>query len=126
MSDIASVAPPGADDQEAPGRRSMLKLGGVTLLAGGAVAGTAAFRQAGMTGMAEAAPEAPSAPGSSLPPDAQSLVPIPPKRIPAAVARLDSIIGGVLAKTGVPGLAAAVVHDGRVLYAKGFGLRDVN
>ncbi len=32
----------------------------------------------------------------------------------------------MLAKTGVPGLAAAVVHDGQVLYAKGFGVRDVN
>lgn len=126
MSDITSAA----DHQEAPGRRSLLKLGGVTLLAGGAVAGTAAFRRTGMP--VSAGPETPETAGaagvadSSLPPDAQSLVPIPPKRIPAAVARLDSIIEGVLAKTGVPGLAAAVVHDGKVLYAKGFGVRDVN
>ena len=125
MSDITSVAPPGnADYQEAPRRRSLLKLGGITLLAGGAVAANAAFR---VPGIAEAAaPETASTAGSSVPPDAQSLVPIPSSRIPAAVARLDSIIGGVLAKTGVPGLAAAVVHDGRVLYAKGFGVRDVN
>ena len=124
MSDSTSALPPGgAAHQEAPRRRSLLKLGGVTLLAGGGVAGTAAFRQAGT---AEAAvPETASTTGSSAPPDARSLVPIPPKRIPAAVARLDSIIGGVLAKTGVPGLAAAVVHDGRVVYAKGFGVRDV-
>lgn len=125
MSDITSAAPAGAvDDRVAPGRRSVLKLGGVTLLAGGAVAGTAAFRRNGMP--VSAGPETASAADSSLPPDAQSLVPIPPKRIPAAVARLDSIIEGVLAKTGVPGLAAAVVHDGKVLYAKGFGVRDVN
>ncbi|MGH3253569.1 MAG: serine hydrolase [Trebonia sp.] len=126
MSDIASAAPPGggADYRDAPGRRSVLKLGGVTLLAGGAVAGTAAFRP---PGTAEAAVrETAGTADSPVPPDAQSLVPIPAKRIPAAVARLDSIIGGVLAKTGVPGLAAAVVHDGRVLYAKGFGVRDVN
>ena len=125
MSDITSVAPPGdADYHEAPRRRSLLKLGGITLLAGGAVAGNAAFR---VPGMAEAAaPETASMADSKLPLDAQSLVPIPSRRIPAAVARLDSIIGGVLAKTGVPGLAAAVVHDGRVLYAKGFGVRDVN
>jgi CubicO group peptidase (beta-lactamase class C family) len=116
LSDIISV--------ESPGRRSVLKLGGVTLLAGGAVASSAAFRQAGIA--VPGGPETAGAADSSLPPDAQSLVPIPPKRIPAAVARLDSIIDGVLAKTGVPGLAAAVVHDGRVLYAKGFGVRDVN
>jgi CubicO group peptidase (beta-lactamase class C family) len=67
-----------------------------------------------------------AAAGSPVPPGAQSLVPIPPERIPAAVARLDSIIEGVLSKTGVPGLAAAVVHDGKLLYAKGFGVRDVN
>jgi CubicO group peptidase (beta-lactamase class C family) len=125
LSDITSATPPGdADYQEAPRRRSLLKLGGVTLLAGGAVTSTAAFRR---TGMLEAAGrEEASTAGSPVPPGAQSLVPIPSKRIPAAVARLDSIIGGVLAKTGVPGLAAAVVHDGRVLYAKGFGVRDVN
>jgi CubicO group peptidase (beta-lactamase class C family) len=125
LSDIASAARPGgADYQEAPRRRSLLKIGGATLLAGGAVAGNAAFRQAGTAGAA--VPETASAANPSLPPDALSLVPIPPKRIPAAVARLDSIIGGVLAETGVPGLAAAVVHDGKVLYAKGFGVRDVN
>jgi CubicO group peptidase (beta-lactamase class C family) len=124
LSDITNAAPPaGADYQEAPRRRSLLKLGGVTLLAGGAVASSTALRR---VSMAEAASETANTGDSSLPPDARSLVPIPPKRIPAAVARLDSIIGGVLARTGVPGLAAAVVHDGRVLYAKGFGVRDVN
>ena len=126
MSDITSAAQAGggADHQDAPRRRSLLKLGGVTLLAGGAVASTAAFRQ---PGTAEAAArETAGAADPPVPVDAQSLVPIPPERIPAAVARLDSIIGGVLAKTGVPGLAAAVVHNGRVLYAKGFGVRDVN
>jgi CubicO group peptidase (beta-lactamase class C family) len=126
LSDITSVDPPGGnpDYRDAPRRRSLLKLGGVTLLAGGAAASTAAFRQ---PGIAEAAAGETAGPaGSPVSPSAQSLVPIPPKRIPAAVARLDSIIGGVLAKTGVPGLAAAVVHDGRVLYAKGFGVRDVN
>lgn len=125
MSDITDVAAPaGTDDLEAPGRRSVLKLGGVTLLAGGTVAGTAAFRKAEVAVPTGA--ETVAATDASLPPDAQSLVSIPPKRIPAAVARLDSIIKGVMAKTGVPGVAAAVVHDGKVLYAKGFGVRDVN
>ena len=73
-----------------------------------------------------AAPADPVLPAAALPPDAVSLVPIPPQRIPAAVAKLDMIIDGVLSKTGVPGLAAAVVHDGKLLYAKGFGIRDVD
>ena len=72
------------------------------------------------------APADPVLPAAALPPDAVSLVPIPPQRIPAAVAKLDMIIDGVLSKTGVPGLAAAVVHDGKLVYAKGFGVRDVN
>ncbi len=53
-------------------------------------------------------------------------MPIPPQRIPAAVNRLDEIIGNALSRTGVPGLAAAVVHEGKLLYAKGFGVRDVD
>ena len=110
-------------------RRNFLKLGGATLLAGGAAAATAAPAHAAVAGAtAGQAPAAPAAgpAGSPVPPDAQSLVPIPASRIPAAVDKLDGIIEGVLAKTGVPGLAAAVVHDGNVLYAKGFGVRDVN
>ena len=73
-----------------------------------------------------ATPADPVLPAAALPPDAVSLVPIPPQRIPEAVAKLDTIIDGVLSKTGVPGLAAAVVHDGKLLYANGFGVRDVN
>jgi len=64
-------------------------------------------------------------PASDVPPDLQSLVPIQPQMIPAAVAQLDAIIDTVMTKTGVPGLAAAVVHDGKLLYAKGFGVRDI-
>jgi CubicO group peptidase (beta-lactamase class C family) len=134
LSDSANAAPPDgsvANDYDAPRRRSFLKLGGATLLVGGAAASTAAC---GRTGTAEAltretarmADSVQSDPSTSTPPDALTLVPIPPERIPAAVARLDSIIGNALSKTGVPGLAAAVVHDGTVLYAKGFGVRDVN
>ena len=85
MSDITSEAPQGgADYQEAPRRRSLLKLGGVTLLAGGAVASNAAFRQVSMA--EAAAPETANTADSSLPPDARSLVPIPPKRISSTIA----------------------------------------
>jgi len=58
--------------------------------------------------------------------DAVSLVNVPPRQITAAVAKLDGIIEDVRARTGVPGVAAAVVHRGRLVYAKGFGVRDVN
>lgn len=58
-------------------------------------------------------------------PTTQSLVAVPAGRAAYAVGFLDDIIGQVLAATGVPGLAASVVHKGRLLYAKGFGVRDI-
>jgi len=58
--------------------------------------------------------------------DATTLVNVPPSRIPAAVAKLDGILENARAQTGVPGVAAAVVYRGRLVYAKGFGVRDVN
>ena len=58
-------------------------------------------------------------------PSTQSLVPIPAGRVAKAVGLLDDIIGRVLAATGVPGLAASVVHRGELLHAKGFGVRDI-
>ena len=135
----------GTLDPAAVHRRRFLKLGGATLLAGGAVASTAAAKQpaAARTAVTRTTAETantantantggPSSTAvsstaeSDVPVDAQSLVPIAASRIPAAVAKLDSIIDYVLAQTGVPGLAAAVVHSGQVLYAKGFGVKDVN
>ena len=52
-------------------------------------------------------------------PSTQTLVPVPDSRVPAAVATLDAIVGEVMAATGVPGLAVAVVHRGEVLHARG-------
>jgi len=117
-----------ADGHGAPHRRSVLKLGGATLLAGGVAATTAAVaRPAATPAQASAGPaDAVLTADTTVPPDLQSLVPIPSQRIPNAVAKLDSIIKDIMARTGVPGLAAAVVHDGKLLYAKGFGVRDVN
>jgi CubicO group peptidase (beta-lactamase class C family) len=58
-------------------------------------------------------------------PTTQSLVPVPAGRVATAVGFLDDIIGQVMAATGVPGLAASVVHQGELLYARGFGVRDI-
>jgi CubicO group peptidase (beta-lactamase class C family) len=58
-------------------------------------------------------------------PPTQSLVRIPRNRVARAVGALDEIIHEVLSRTGVPGLAASVVHRGDLLYAKGFGVRDI-
>ena len=42
-----------------------------------------------------------------------------------AISRLEGVIRSVMEQTGVPGLAVAVVYKGSVLYAKGFGVREV-
>ncbi|MEW6254525.1 MAG: serine hydrolase [Pseudomonadota bacterium] len=48
---------------------------------------------------------------------------VPPAQIDAAIARLDEIAIGIQRRSQVPGMAMAVVRDGRVVYAKGFGVR---
>lgn len=101
------------------GRRSFLGAGLAT--AGLAAAGprVAAAAPAGRSGGLNLSPPI-------VDPSKQSLVAIPPGRVRAAVASLDDIIRPVMDLSGVPGLSAAVVHKGRLLYAKGFGVRDVD
>jgi CubicO group peptidase (beta-lactamase class C family) len=67
----------------------------------------------------------PGAAWSQQSPSQESAVPIPPGRIEAAVGQLDGLADGLLRRTDVPGLAVAVVHDDKVVYAKGFGVRRV-
>lgn len=62
---------------------------------------------------------------SDTPPAAGSLLPIPRSRVRASVKALDRIVADARSRTGVPGIACAVVHEGRLLYAKGFGVRDM-
>lgn len=59
-----------------------------------------------------------------LPPQI-SAVPIPDGQIDKAVAGLDAIAQSIMSRTGIPGLAIAVVHGGRTVYARGFGVRKV-
>ena len=58
-------------------------------------------------------------------PLAGSAVPIPPGQVDQAVAGLDGIVTEALQRSGVPGAAVAVVHNGAVVYSKGFGVRRV-
>lgn len=44
---------------------------------------------------------------------------------PPDLAPLDSLVTAELARTGTPGASVAVVVDGRIAYAKGFGVVDV-
>ena len=52
-------------------------------------------------------------------------MPLPENAVANAVARLDDMVGDLMAKSGIPGMAVAVVHGGETVYAKGFGVKDV-
>ncbi len=58
-------------------------------------------------------------------PTTQTLVAIPDRRVATAVGYLGEIVEAVMASSGVPGVAAAVVQGEELLYAKGFGVRDI-
>jgi CubicO group peptidase (beta-lactamase class C family) len=49
---------------------------------------------------------------------------VTPERVTAAVAQLDSLAEQTLERTGVPGVAIAVVYQDQVVYMKGFGVRE--
>jgi CubicO group peptidase (beta-lactamase class C family) len=75
-----------------------------------AILGAAGLTAADLSGNAVAAPPAGE---------------ITPTGVQYAVSQLTHIIDADQAATGIPGLAAAVVYDGKVVYAKGFGVREV-
>lgn len=52
-------------------------------------------------------------------------VPIPPGQVDRAIQQLDDLAIKMLQRTHIPGLAIAVVQDGKTVYAKGFGIRRV-
>jgi CubicO group peptidase (beta-lactamase class C family) len=120
------------NDSHAVGRRGFLGAGLATTAAAllapaGAIADSAdsrAVTAADASNANDAAGAAGKGPPRAL--DATTLVKVPASRIPAAVAKLDGILENARSKTGVPGVAAAVVYRGRLVYAKGFGVRDVN
>ncbi|WP_157546591.1 serine hydrolase [Hamadaea tsunoensis] len=62
---------------------------------------------------------------SAEPPNVQAGIPLPEDAVNKAVAKLDGIVDDVMKRSGIPGAAVAVVHGDKVVYAKGFGVRDV-
>ena len=52
-------------------------------------------------------------------------VPIPDGQIDKAIANLDAIASDVMKRSGIPGMAIAVVRDGKTVYARGFGVRKI-
>ncbi|GAB4516690.1 MAG: serine hydrolase [Roseibium sp.] len=58
-----------------------------------------------------------------LPPDRTPGVDVPPGQIAAAIADLDGIARAIIGKSGIPGASIAVVHQGKTVFAKGYGVR---
>lgn len=67
----------------------------------------------------------PLQPVGDTPPDAYAARPIPSAQIDAAVGGLDAMVADVMRRTGVPGMSVAVVRGGEIVYAKGFGVREL-
>ena len=57
------------------------------------------------------------------------IAPVPPllteKAIDTATAALDGIVESAMKRTGLPGIAVGVVYKDKVIYAKGFGVREL-
>jgi len=63
-------------------------------------------------------------PAGDTPPQLAVAVPLPDDAVGKAVARLDGLAGDLMKSSGVPGMAVAVVHGGKTVYAKGFGVKN--
>ena len=77
--------------------------------------------------VAAAEPAPPSKPvRSDVPPPLVPAMALPDNAVDNAVAKLDGIAEDLMKQSGIPGMAVAVVHGGKTVYAKGFGVKDVN
>lgn len=92
-------------------------------LTGALVAAGCTFEQS-TTDTPESTSQAPNE--TEEPPDPGTVagVDIPAGQIDDAVSKLDGLVDSLMADSGVPGMSVAVVHDGRTVYAKGFGVRE--
>ncbi|MCV7315278.1 serine hydrolase [Mycolicibacillus parakoreensis] len=66
----------------------------------------------------------PPTPLSDTPPDRFSGMGLPEGGVDDAVARLDDLAADLMDRSGIPGMAVAVVHGGNTVYANGFGVRN--
>ncbi|MCV7179427.1 serine hydrolase [Mycolicibacterium sphagni] len=81
---------------------------------------------AALTACSSPASQSETKPLSDQPPPLVPALALPDNAVDNAVAKLDGIVADLMKSSGIPGMAVAVVHDGKTLYAKGFGVKDVN
>lgn len=88
------------------------------------VAGAAGCTFAGAEPTGEATP---SATGTVNPdPGADALATVTPAQVEAAIDDLATSVESAMEASGTPGIAVGVVSQGEVLYAEGFGVRDLD
>jgi CubicO group peptidase (beta-lactamase class C family) len=63
---------------------------------------------------------------SDAPPNEVSGLQIPPGRVDDAISKVDGLAGDLMKSSGIPGMAIAIVHGGKTVYAKGFGVKDTS
>lgn len=81
--------------------------------------------QAGLLASAAAGITALGAHAQEASPVATPAAGVSQSSVEAAIAALPGVVEGMMATTGVPGLAVSVVYDDRIQYATGFGVREV-
>ncbi|RPF35048.1 serine hydrolase [Streptomyces sp. TLI_185] len=95
--------------------RSAAALGLVAVLAVGCTGSDADTTVAGRAAVATS--PLPTVPPAQPPPQ------LTRAEVESAVSKLDDVVRDAMRRTGVPGVAVGVVHNDKVLYLKGFGLR---
>lgn len=65
-------------------------------------------------------------PDDLLPPPQTAGIAVPDGQIEQAIEQLDALAESLLERSGIPGMAVAVVHDGEIPYASGFGVRQID
>jgi CubicO group peptidase (beta-lactamase class C family) len=81
---------------------------------------------AALTACSGSASKEPAKTLSDQPPPLVPALALPDNAVDNAVAKLDGIAEDLMKSSGIPGMAVAVVHGGKTVYAKGFGVKDVN
>jgi CubicO group peptidase (beta-lactamase class C family) len=106
-------------------RRARIR--GVVPLAAAAVVAlaTGCSVNASSTSPGGSASAAPAGPTSLLPKPPGPTPQLTQQMVDGALGQLDSIVQSAVSQTGVPGVAVAVVYQDKVVYSKGFGVREV-
>ncbi len=113
------------DGRHRPARARLRRSVGATALVAAVTATTAACAPAAGPAITPAAATAASTAALPTAPPAQPPPLLDEEQVDAAVDALDGLVTDAMERTGVPGVAVAVVYRDEVVYSEGFGVREV-